>query len=78
MSQSASHKTVSASKLVATNNEVSEEDMAAFHPTIRNIVFAPNHFAALGLEPRADYTNAEIQEAYKRKLAELNALVDET
>lgn len=60
-----------ANKEVSPSVEVPQEDMAAFHPTIRNIVFAPDHFAALGLEPRTDYTNADIQEAYKRKVAEL-------
>lgn len=56
---------------VATANKVSEEDMAAFHPTIRNIIFAPNHFVALGLEPKDSYTDADILEAYTRKLKEL-------
>ena len=68
-SNKASNKTTSA--------DISEEDMAAFHPIIRDIVFAPDHFTALGLEPRADYTNADIQEAYKRKLAELKTVVDD-
>ena len=82
MSQSASTgvteetRTSHSSDAKAAVAEVSEEDMAAFHPTIRNVIFAPHHFVALGLEPKDSYTNAEILVAYTRKLKELKALVD--
>ena len=48
-----------------------------FHPVIREILFAPNLFAVLGLEPRLDYTDAEIQQAYLRKVRELKAVIVE-
>ena len=67
---------VPANTAVPPSQEVTEEDMAAFHPTIRNIIFAPDHFAALGLERRADYTDADIQAAYMRKVAELKEAID--
>lgn len=75
-SKSAADETAPARKALPPSPEVTEEDMMAFHPTIRNIVFAPNHFVALGLEPRADYTDADIEAAYMRKVAELNEVVD--
>ena len=55
-------------------DDVPEEVRAQFHPVIRRILWAPNLFAALDLEPREDYTAAEIEKAYQRKVAELVAI----
>ena len=57
-------------------NNINKEDIDAFHPVIRNIIFAPNHFEALGLEVRDDYTNSEIEAAFQKKIAELNKIIN--
>lgn len=64
------------SKQELNNINISKEDMNAFHPLIRNIIFASNHFEAIGLEVRHDYTDSEIEAAFQKKIAEVNKIIN--
>ena len=50
--------------------DVAEADMAEFEPTIRKILFARDHFAALGIDLSADET--KIRRAYKSALLKVH------
>jgi hypothetical protein len=52
------------------NLAVTEAQMAAFHPTLRDIIFAPDHFAVLGLERSAGVSARDVNRAYMTKARE--------
>jgi hypothetical protein len=45
---------------------VTKAQMAAFHPTLADIIFAPDHFAALGLERSADVSAQDVNRLERR------------
>jgi hypothetical protein len=49
------------------NLAVTEAEMAAFHLTLRDIIFAPDHFAALGLERSAGVSARDVNRAFRAK-----------
>ena len=46
--------------------EVTEAEYNAFDPTLAKLIYAPDHFAALGLEPSSELSDADVSRAVKR------------
>ena len=47
--------------------EVDVKDVEAFSPALRSIIFAPDHFAALGLPVSADASAVEVERSFRAK-----------